>query len=73
MPISEVYPALESRAIDGEDNPIGNIATMKFYEVQKYLSMASHVYTSYTLTASKKTWDGLNADERKLIVESADE
>ncbi len=73
MPIVEVYQALESRAMDGEDNPIGNIATMKFNEVQKYLSITNHVYTSYTLTASKKTWTSLNADEQKLIREAAEE
>ena len=73
MAIAEVYQALESRAIDGEDNPIGNISSMKFYEVQKYLSIASHVYSTYTLTASKKTWDKLNAEERKLITDCGDE
>lgn len=73
MPIAEVYSALETRAIDGEDNPIGNISTMKFFEVQKYLSIASHVYTTYTLTASKKTWDRLNPEEQALIVACADE
>jgi len=73
MAIVEVYQALESRAIDGEDNPIGNISSMKFYEVQKYLSIASHVYSTYTLTAGKKTWDKLNADERKLIIDCAEE
>jgi tripartite ATP-independent transporter DctP family solute receptor len=73
MPIAEVYSALETKAIDAEDNPIGNISTMKFNEVQKYMSIASHVYTTYTLTAAKKTWDALNDDERKLITEAADE
>ncbi len=73
MAIAEVYQALESRAIDGEDNPIGNISSMKFNEVQKYLSIASHVYSTYTLTVGRKTWDSLNADERKLVAESADE
>ncbi|MDQ2081374.1 TRAP transporter substrate-binding protein [Xanthobacteraceae bacterium Astr-EGSB] len=73
MPIAEVYSALETRAIDGEDNPIGNIYTMKFQEVQEYLSIASHVYTSFTLTASKRTWSALNNDERKLIMECAEE
>jgi tripartite ATP-independent transporter DctP family solute receptor len=73
MPISEVYTALETKAIDAEDNPIGNISTMKFNEVQKYMSLVGYVYTTYTLTAAKKTWDALNEDERKLIVEAADE
>lgn len=73
MAIAEVYQALESRAIDGEDNPVGNISSMKFNEVQKYLSIASHVYSTYTLTVGRKTWDSLNADERKLVAESADE
>ena len=73
MPIAEVYSALETKAIDAQDNPIGNIATMKFNEVQKFLSIASHVYSSYTLTCAKKTWTGLNADEQKVILEAAEE
>ena len=73
MAIAEVYQALESRAIDGQDNPIGNISSLKFNEVQKFLSMSSHVYSTYTLTVGKKTWSSLNADERKVISDSADE
>ncbi|MDB5857298.1 MAG: dicarboxylate transporter, DctP subunit, partial [Ramlibacter sp.] len=73
MPIAEVYSALETKAIDAQDNPIGNISTMKFNEVQKYMSLVGYVYTTYTLTAAKKTWDALNEDERKLVVEAADE
>lgn len=39
MPFPEVYPALESRAVDGQENPLGTINTSKFNEVQKYLSI----------------------------------
>lgn len=73
MAIAEVYQALESRAIDGQDNPIGNIGSLKFNEVQKFLSISNHVYSTYTLTVGKKTWGGLNSEERQVVSDSAEE
>ncbi|QHJ00637.1 DctP family TRAP transporter solute-binding subunit [Xylophilus rhododendri] len=71
MTFGEVYGALESKAIDGQDNPVGVIESAKFAEVQKYLSLTRHVYTGMPVLMSKKTWDGLNAAERKVIEEAA--
>lgn len=71
MPINEVYTALETRAIDAQENPASIIASQKFYEVQKYLSLTSHIYTPYALLASQKTWNRLNDAERSLIAEAA--
>jgi tripartite ATP-independent transporter DctP family solute receptor len=73
MTFGEVYGALESRAIDGQDNPVAVIETAKFVEVQKYLSLTRHLYTGMPLLMSKKTWDSLSADERKVIQDAADE
>lgn len=73
MTFGEVYGALESKAIDGQDNPVGVIESAKFAEVQKYLSLTRHVYTGMPVLMSKKTWDGMSEAERKLITEAANE
>ncbi|MVW77313.1 DctP family TRAP transporter solute-binding subunit [Bordetella sp. 02P26C-1] len=73
MPFPEVYTALESRAVDGQENPLGTINTSKFNEVQKYLSLTRHTYTPYVVVVSKRVWDKLTPDEQKLLKETAAE
>lgn len=73
MTFGELYGALESRTVDGQDNPLGVIENAKFAEVQKYLSLTRHVYTGMPLLMSKKTWDGMSDAERKVIREAAEE
>ena len=64
---SEVYMALQTGAIDGQENPTSNIYTQKFYEVQKYMTMTDHSFHNYTLIANKKFWDGLPPDIRTTL------
>jgi TRAP-type transport system periplasmic protein len=71
LAFSELFTALETRTVDGQENPVNTIQSSKFYEVQKYLSLTQHVYSPWIVTASKKWWDGLSADEKKAIQESA--
>jgi tripartite ATP-independent transporter DctP family solute receptor len=71
LAFSELFTALESRTVDGEENPVNTIESSKFYEVQKYLSITRHVYSPWIVLASKKWWDGLNADEKKAVEASA--
>lgn len=73
MTFGEVYGALESKAIDGEDNPVGVIESARFAEVQKYMSLTQHVYTGMPFLMSKKTWDAMSEDERQVIRAAADE
>lgn len=74
MPFSEVFPALEVKAIDGQENPLQHMYANKMQEVQKYISLTNHVYTPVALVASKKFWDKLTpADQdgiRKAAVEA---
>jgi len=70
MPFPELYGALESRAMDAQENPFNVILTSKFYEVQKYLSVTNHVYTANPVVISKKTWDKLSPAEQKIIQEA---
>ena len=73
MTFGEVYGALESKAIDGQDNPVGVILSAKFAEVQKYLSLTRHIYTGMPFLMSRKTWDSMSETERKIILEAAAE
>ena len=67
MPFPEVYTGLESKAIDGQENPFATILSSKFYEVNKHAVMSAHVYSAWTLIMSKKFWDKLTPDEQGLI------
>jgi tripartite ATP-independent transporter DctP family solute receptor len=73
MAFTELYGALDSKAMDAQENPFAVIFTTKFYEVQKYLSVTSHVYTSNPVVISKKTWEKLSAEEQKLIQDAVTE
>jgi tripartite ATP-independent transporter DctP family solute receptor len=67
MAFTEVYSALETRTVDGQENPFNNIENMKFYEVQKYLSLTRHAYSPLAVLASKKVWDGMSGQERDVL------
>ncbi|SDO06415.1 tripartite ATP-independent transporter solute receptor, DctP family [Rhodoferax sp. OV413] len=73
MPFAELYGALESKAVDGQENPYAVILSNKFYEVQKYLSATNHVYAANIVLVSKKFWDQLSPAEQKMMHEAADE
>jgi len=71
LPFSELFTALETRAVDGQENPYNTILSSKFYEVQKYLTVTNHVYSPWIVLASKKWWDGLSQAERKVLLDAA--
>ncbi len=71
MAFGEVFTALETRTIDGQENPFVTIDSSKFYEVQKYLSVTRHAYTPYLILYSKKLWDQLNPQEQAVLREAA--
>jgi TRAP-type transport system periplasmic protein len=73
LPFPELYPALEQKAIDGQENPLTVINANKFWEVQKHLAITNHQYNPQSVIFSKKVWDGLNAAEKKLLDDAADE
>lgn len=71
MAFSEVFTALESNTIDGQENPIPTIYTQRYNEVQDYMSLTSHVYTPYIMLAGKSFWDTLSDVEKEIIQEAA--
>lgn len=73
MPFPEVYGGLESKAIDGQENPLTVIAANKFWEVQKHLAITNHQYNPQSVIFSKKVWDTLSASEKKILEDAAQE
>ncbi|WP_051953228.1 TRAP transporter substrate-binding protein [Xenophilus azovorans] len=73
MAFGEVFTALETHTIDGQENPFVTIETSKFFEVQKYLSVTRHAYTPFLVLYSKKLWDQLKPEEQALLREAAKE
>jgi len=73
LPFSEVYSALQQGVVDGQENTISNIYTKKFYEVQRYMTMTNHGYLGYLVVMSKKFWNKLPADMKKVVLEAMKE
>ncbi|MFZ9722656.1 MAG: TRAP transporter substrate-binding protein [Burkholderiaceae bacterium] len=71
MSFSEVFTALQTGVMDGQENPLTQIYSGKFQEVQKYLSMSGHVYTPAFPTASVKRFNSYPADVQKALTEAA--
>lgn len=71
LAFSEVYSALETKTVDGQENPYNNIENMKFYEVQKYLTLTKHAYSPTLVLFSKKIWDTLSSAEHGVLKECA--
>jgi C4-dicarboxylate-binding protein DctP len=64
MAFGEVYQALQTGVVDGQENTWSNIYTQKMHEVQKYAVVTNHGYIGYVVVVNKKFWDGLPADIR---------
>jgi TRAP-type transport system periplasmic protein len=73
LPFPELYTALEQKTVDGQENPVTLINTSKFYEVQKHLTLTRHTYNPQIVIFSKRVWDRLDAEEKKLIEDAAQE
>ena len=76
MAFSEVYQALQTGVVDGQENTASNMYTQKMHEVQKHTILSNHGYIGYAVIVNKKFWDGLPADIRgqldKAMAEASD-
>jgi TRAP-type transport system periplasmic protein len=73
MSFTELYAALETKAMDGQENPSSMVLNTKLGEVQEHISTTRHSYNPLLVLFSKKTWDKLSDDERKILQEAAHE
>lgn len=73
IPFGELYTALQQKVVDGQENPVATIYSMKFYEVQKYLSLTGHTYEPALVFANPKWFNGLDPKHQSIIREAAAE
>lgn len=65
--ISELYTALQTKVVEGQENPLGLIETQKFYQVQKYCSLTNHMWVGYWLIMNGAFWKGLAPEDQKIV------
>ena len=73
MAFSEVYQALQTGVVDGQENTPSNMYTQKFHEVQKYTTLTNHGYIGYVVVVNKNFWEGLPADVRGQLEKAMNE
>ncbi|MFB3069858.1 MAG: TRAP transporter substrate-binding protein, partial [Gemmatimonadales bacterium] len=73
MPLSEVFVALQTGGMDGQENPLAQIVAARLHEVQSYLSLTRHVYTPAYVTVGTERWAKLPEDVRRILRETARE
>ena len=73
MAFSDVYQALQTGVVDGQENTWSNMYTQKMHEVQKYATVTNHGYIGYVVVVNKKFWDGLPADIREACTKAMKE
>ena len=68
---SELYTALQQGTVSAEENPLHEIVSRKFYEVQPYITLTDHVYTPFMMGMSQKTWDKLSEQQKQVVMDAA--
>lgn len=67
MSWNQLYTALETNTVDGQENPIGTIHMAKLNEVQKYMTLTAHAYGAHVVVGSQKVWQSLSSKEKEII------
>ena len=70
---AEVYSALQTGIVDGQENPLAIISTAKLYEVQKYLSFTNHMWDGFWFLANKRAWERMPEDVREIVAKNINE
>jgi tripartite ATP-independent transporter DctP family solute receptor len=70
---AEVYTALQTKVVDGQENPLAIISTAKLYEVQKYCSMTNHMWDGFWFLANRRAWERLPEDLRAIVAKNLNE
>lgn len=73
MPLAEVFIALQTGVMDGQENPLAQIHASKIHEVQRFLSLTGHVYTPAFVTVGARAWAALPAEVQRVLTETARE
>jgi tripartite ATP-independent transporter DctP family solute receptor len=71
--LSEVYSALQTNVVDGQENPLVTINTAKFFEVQKYCSLTNHMWDGYWFLGNRRAWERLPTDLKEIVSRNINE
>jgi tripartite ATP-independent transporter DctP family solute receptor len=71
--LPEVYSALQTKVVDGQENPLVQINAFRFYEVQKYCSMTNHVWDGFLVVANAKKWQSIPTELQAIITRNFNE
>jgi TRAP-type transport system periplasmic protein len=64
---SEVYSALQTKVVEGQENPLAIISTAKLYEVQKFCSLTNHMWDGFWFLANRRAWEAVPQDVRTIV------
>lgn len=70
---SEVYSALQTKVVEGQENPLAIISTAKLYEVQKYCSLTNHMWDGFWFLANRRAWQAVPADIQAIVAKHVNE
>lgn len=70
MAFTEVYNGLQQGVVEGQENPLANIDSMKFYEVQDYITLTDHAYHTYAAVMNKNSWESLPEDLQAIMMDA---
>src|SRR5580693_9009771 len=70
---NEVYSALQTKIVDGQENPLAIISTAKLYEVQKYCSLTNHMWDGFWFLAKRRAWEAVPQDVRTIVAKHINE
>jgi TRAP-type C4-dicarboxylate transport system substrate-binding protein len=73
MPITDVYLAIQQGTVNGQENPVDTIRSLRFYEVAPNITLTRHVYSPLPLTVAEKTWQGFSDADKAAVKKAADE
>jgi TRAP-type transport system periplasmic protein len=69
LSVAELYTALQTKLVDGQENPLLIIDLYKYYEVQKYCSLSNHMWDGFWILANKRSWERMPPDMRQIVAD----
>ncbi len=73
MPITDVYLAIQQGIVNGQENPVDTIKSLRFYEVAPNITLTRHVYSPLPLTVAEKTWQSFSEEDQAAVLKAATE
>ncbi|MDA4843866.1 TRAP transporter substrate-binding protein [Hoeflea poritis] len=73
MPITDVYLSIQQGIVNGQENPVDTINSLRFYEVAPYITLTRHVYSPLPLTVAEKTWQSFSDKDKEAVLKAAAE